>query len=72
MDRLRQALKFGTPYEHVETEEAPEDGAYEEERDNASASEEENNFSWLNYIIFLLLGVAMLWAWYVTFKKPIS
>lgn len=22
-------------------------------------------FSWLEYSIFLLLGVAMLWAWYV-------
>ena len=69
MDRLRQALKSGTPYEHVETEDVPEDGIYEEEQDDISASVEENEFSWLNYTIFLLLGVAMLWAWYATFNQ---
>lgn len=24
-----------------------------------------SSFSWLEYSIFLLLGIAMLWAWYV-------
>jgi len=26
---------------------------------------EEGPFSWFEYSIFLLLGIAMLWAWYV-------
>jgi solute carrier family 29 (equilibrative nucleoside transporter), member 1/2/3 len=29
-------------------------------------------FSWLEYSIFLLLGVAMLWAWLVLVVKEIS
>lgn len=67
MDRLRQAFKSGIPYKQVETEDVPEDEVHEEEPGNASVPEEEINFSWLNYTIFLLLGVAMLWAWYVVF-----
>lgn len=66
MDRFREALKPGIPYEQVGTEDVPEDEVYEEERGNASVPEEQSDFSWLNYTIFLLLGVAMLWAWYVT------
>ena len=31
----------------------------------------EEPFSWWEYSIFVLLGVAMLWAWYVV-KLPIS
>lgn len=27
----------------------------------------ETPFDWLEYMVFLLLGIAMLWAWYVSF-----
>lgn len=30
---------------------------------------EEVAFSWIEYSIFVLLGMAMLWAWYVTPKR---
>jgi hypothetical protein len=30
-----------------------------------TSTTEEPPFSWLEYSVFLLLGVAMLWAWYV-------
>jgi equilibrative nucleoside transporter 1/2/3 len=33
-----------------------------EDEDGGGQSEP---FSWLEYSIFLLLGIAMLWAWYV-------
>ncbi len=42
------------------------------ERDDDSAEDEveggttETPFSWLEYAIFFLLGIAMLWAWYVS------
>ena len=29
----------------------------------------DTSFSWLEYSIFLWMGVSMLWAWYVTFLK---
>ena len=29
-------------------------------------------FSWLEYSIFLWMGVSMLWAWYVTFPPEIG
>ena len=28
---------------------------------------QETPFDWLEYMVFLLLGIAMLWAWYVSF-----
>lgn len=39
-------------------------GSYDE------PAEEEVPFSWLEYSIFALLGVAMLWAWYVVPQSP--
>lgn len=32
---------------------------------------EEVPFSWFEYYAFLMLGVAMLWAWYVPLSLPI-
>lgn len=39
-------------------------GSYDER------AEEAVPFSWLEYGIFALLGVAMLWAWYVVPQSP--
>lgn len=35
--------------------------------ENVCVSEDEHDvpFSWLEYAVFMLLGVAMLWAWFV-------
>jgi equilibrative nucleoside transporter 1/2/3 len=35
-----------------------------------SICEEEAPFSWIEYSIFALIGVAMLWAWYVSLYPP--
>jgi equilibrative nucleoside transporter 1/2/3 len=35
-------------------------------------TDEGEPFSWLEYSIFLLLGIAMLWAWYVALLVKMS
>ncbi|KAL1618286.1 hypothetical protein SLS56_010616 [Neofusicoccum ribis] len=57
MDRVRQLLQRDQPYEPLEGGSETPDGARIEEEEDKKA------FSWLDYSIFLLLGVAMLWAW---------
>ncbi|KAK0644995.1 Nucleoside transporter FUN26 [Lasiodiplodia hormozganensis] len=57
MDRVRRLLDREQPYEPLEGGSETPDGARIEEE------EEKAPFSWLDYSIFLLLGVAMLWAW---------
>ena len=63
MDRIRRLFKAPQSYEPV--------GEY---RDDADISEDgvgdafepsENPFSQIEYWIFLLMGIAMLWAWYI-------
>lgn len=59
MDRIRKVFGNGTPEQTYE----PLDGGSERpdgERIEASGSQP---FSWTDYSVFLLLGVAMLWAW---------
>ena len=64
MDRIRNAFKTKTVYAPVNGE------ARDEDTESYNGSDEgytpdEKNFSWIEYSIFMLLGVAMLWAWYV-------
>jgi equilibrative nucleoside transporter 1/2/3 len=61
MDRIRQIFDNDTA----------RDASYEpleggSERPDGQRIEEANRgvFSWADYSVFLLLGVAMLWAWY--------
>lgn len=71
VDRLRGLFKWTGPsqeYERIE-----EDSNDEDVRrpvliipDNDKVGEEP--FSWFEWSIFMLLGVAMLWAWY----EPLS
>ncbi|EKG11066.1 Delayed-early response protein/equilibrative nucleoside transporter [Macrophomina phaseolina MS6] len=57
MDRVRQLFQQDQPYEPLDGgSETPEGARIEQEEDKET-------FSWLDYSIFLLLGVAMLWAW---------
>lgn len=60
MERIRKLFSQRAPaYEPLEGGSVNADG---ERIDNYK----KETFSWLEYSIFLLLGVAMLWAWYVS------
>ena len=72
MDRLRRLLgRRSTPRSSQEYERLAEDTSELENSDvldhydNYDGGEEEVPFSWFEYAIFVLLGMAMLWAWYV-------
>jgi hypothetical protein len=58
MDRIRRLFGRKQAYQPVDIG----------ERDSIDAEPEiefvKDDFSWLEYTIFLLLGIAMLWAWY--------
>lgn len=56
MERVRKLWQQEQEYEPIEG------GSTEEERERQELRESET-FSWVEYSIFLLLGVAMLWAW---------
>ncbi len=62
MDRVRKALKGQRPrspsYEPLNAEANGLDGD-----ESGPAYAHPAHSSWLNYAIFLLLGVSMLWAW---------
>jgi equilibrative nucleoside transporter 1/2/3 len=63
MDKMRSIL----PQPVTEQEYAPlRDNGDDEEDDTMlaiSPTRDDGPFSWLEYVVFLLLGVAMLWAW---------
>lgn len=80
MDKVKSLWQRATEpsteqeYEPVATdnvgETEPLRSSYEQEEDGyarsiKSAVAEVEDFSWTTYSVFLLLGVAMLWAWYV-------
>jgi hypothetical protein len=50
--------------EEAEEEEEEEEDAVSNDGSGADSEIEEHPFAWVEYSIFLLLGVAMLWAWY--------
>lgn len=59
MDRIRRLFRdepFETSYEPLEGGSERPDGERIEHGTEAK-------FSWADYSVFLLLGVAMLWAW---------
>lgn len=61
MNRVKQF--FQPPQQPYE----PIDNGTHEDGDSVHESDEgvqEQPFSWVEYFIFLVLGVAMLWAWY--------
>jgi equilibrative nucleoside transporter 1/2/3 len=60
MDRLRRALGNDTPEQNYE----PLEGGSERPDGEHIEDMESQKFSWTDYSVFLLLGVAMLWAWY--------
>ncbi|KAB8648490.1 hypothetical protein FH972_026146 [Carpinus fangiana] len=58
MDRLRAFLKPQQAYEPID-----EDAADSQRGEAATHSNRSSPFSWVQYSIFFLLGIAMLWAW---------
>lgn len=60
MKRIRQIFERET--EHEASYEPLEGGS--ERPDGERIESSGNAFSWTAYSVFLLLGVAMLWAWY--------
>ncbi|KAL9112571.1 MAG: hypothetical protein Q9227_003142 [Pyrenula ochraceoflavens] len=69
MDRLRNLFSRKQQYEPLENGDAgTSEDTIQEEEDEISqtasvAGTEEKTFSWIEYGIFCLLGIAMLWAW---------
>lgn len=64
MDRIKSLFGSRPEYEPLQSgaerdDESTQDGAEGGTEDGATAAP----FSWLEYAIFLLLGIAMLWAW---------
>ena len=59
MDRIRRLLKPRPIYEPLD------DGSGAVQGQDTIRKQ---YFSWLEYGIFLLLGVSMLWAWYAAIK----
>lgn len=59
MDRIKNLFKAQPSYEPIRDDR--EDTA--ESEDGSNDGEEEIPFVWIEYSIFVLLGVAMLWAW---------
>lgn len=76
MDHLRRLLGKGESrsqdYERVAEADplAPGSSDADDQCDDGYDAHEEVPFSWLEYGIFALLGMAMLWAWYVVLQNP--
>lgn len=67
MNRLFHALKFRRPSQSYER---LGDGRSIASNEGAVRESDKKRFSWIEYFIFLLLGVAMLWSWYVVTTDP--
>jgi solute carrier family 29 (equilibrative nucleoside transporter), member 1/2/3 len=53
------------PYEPIDTDTHDDDDTTSTVEGSDDGLSPEQPFSWIEYAIFLLLGVAMLWAWSV-------
>ena len=63
IDRLRALLAKLDPDQEYEPLES---GFVEEDGRTHVVDDDGVPFSWLEYSVFLLLGIAMLWAWYAS------
>lgn len=79
MERLRALLRKPYSSNEIDDQEYEQlvagDDTDAESRDDGSTLRdppEETPFYWLEYAVFVLLGVAMLWAWLVPSSPPIS
>lgn len=58
MDRIRRLFERKPSYEPLAN------GSRDSGDNEPTRRMKDDDFSWLEYTIFLLLGIAMLWAWY--------
>lgn len=67
MHQIRNFFRRKPTYEPIQNEDERfhDDAEGDEESQEASSTlgEEEKPFSWIEYAVFFLLGIAMLWAW---------
>lgn len=69
MDRIRKLVAPRASYEPLRNDES-NIGRREGARMTAEGDERPKTpFSWMTYSVFVLLGVAMLWAWYVRMSR---
>lgn len=68
MDRVTDLFHSGSAYEPIQNDQHDDDA--DSFSSDTQADPESPPFLWIEYSIFLLLGVAMLWAWYV--RSPLS
>ena len=62
MDRIKNMFKPRQDYEPIDSDTADTDGNSYVESDAGDVASSAP-FSWIEYAIFILQGVAMLWAW---------
>lgn len=60
MDKLRSVVKRRSSYEVLRDD--------TNEVDTYTSDQVTRRFSWVEYSVFLLLGISMLWAWYVAYQ----
>ena len=66
MDRLRKMFTREPAYQPLESgDNRASDDAYSDDGFDEGVTVEQDEFSWIEYSVFLLLGMAMLWAWFV-------
>jgi solute carrier family 29 (equilibrative nucleoside transporter), member 1/2/3 len=63
MERMRIAMDSIRSYFNRENSYEPLEGGSESPDGEQILSPKHQQFSWIDYSVFLLLGVAMLWAW---------
>lgn len=72
MDKVRSLFRRQPRYEPVEngdrsfSEDVDEDGLSQA---SSTTERDEKPFLWIEYSVFFLLGIAMLWAWYFTLEN---
>ncbi len=63
MDKARGLMRRHVSYEALEDVSTGPDGERHEDRWT-------RRFSWIEYSIFMVLGIEMLWAWYAPCEPP--
>jgi solute carrier family 29 (equilibrative nucleoside transporter), member 1/2/3 len=70
MDRVTDLFHSDPAYERIQDDQHDDDA--DSISSDTQADPDSPPFSWIEYSIFLLLGVAMLWAWYVLRPPAVS
>lgn len=66
MNKVRNLFQRQPQYEPIENEDerlSDDIGGDSSSRTSSTVEQDEHPFSWIDYSIFFLLGIAMLWAW---------